>query len=48
MELTLKKSTNKIAVFDGENEVTIFDTNSVNYVLMWLKLNLTNYNVIIL
>lgn len=45
MELILKKSTNKIVVFDGEKEVTSFDTNSVDYVLTWLKFNLTNYKV---
>ena len=45
MELTLKKLTNKIAVFDGEKEVTSFDTDSVDYVLTWLKFNLMNYKV---
>ena len=45
MELTLKKLTNKIAIFDGKNEVTSFDTDSVDYVLTWLKFNLMNYKV---
>ena len=48
MELTVKKMTNKISVFDGEDEITSFNTDSVDYVLMWLKLNLTNYKVTIL
>lgn len=48
MELTVKKMTNKIAVFDGKDEITSFNTDSIDYVLMWLKLNLTNYNVVIL
>ena len=45
MELTLKRSSNKIAIFDGKKEVTSFDTDSVDYVLTWLKFNLTNYKV---
>ena len=45
MELTLRKSSNKIAIFDGDNEITSFNTDSVDYVLTWLKLNLTNYKV---
>ena len=45
MELILKKLTNKIAVFDGENEITSFDTDSIDFVLTWLKFNLTNYKV---
>lgn len=48
MELTLKKMTDKIVVFDGKNEITSFNTDSLDYVLVWLKLNLTNYNVTIL
>ena len=45
MELTLKKLTDKIAIFDGKNEITSFNTDSIDYVLTWLKFNLTNYKV---
>ena len=43
MELTLKKMTNKISVFDGEDEITSFNTDSVDFVLTWLKFKLTKW-----